>query len=1289
MFLDDPESAIAVWPRYLRSHMPRCAELYAGGFGGWSYALRHIAKEDASPMTVGLAVDTDMQMAELYSRNHDSQTVRLDKDLREDIEIDPKKDILFFQTRIQDSTWYHWCVLKGTEIFLASPPCPAWSNATTGKKGYLRSDGQEFINLARASRMCQPVAVLIENVPGFKQSDQFNFSQALMKWAGYELCWSHMNDLADVSCSKRERWFGLYVRKDIHPADCKQSWFPAFDCSIHEFGLLEMAIPEHVLRAFHLTPDEIQTYGKIDLFSKASRIAASKLPDDTARCFGRLIDTSKKLSCFMAWYRQQHALPEEKTQDKGIFAELMDDHGAPRFISPFEIAMCYAIDEIHIPSDWNLAYKALGNAVSPLQAVYAIRSMEVCIGLHAEAVPMNSVLKMLEYRLKPSQAEIIPLKDCWLLKEKESACLERECETPKSKRTKTDREVSPTVIEATPTEHFEIDEAVHEEKQDTHSKIATSTEVRDSRFINVSLLLPFEVITTSQESGCTPEHVMKSLGFDSAGYVFQDIVSGHMMTGKPLTHDTTVHAWIKRDEELSILREAFKGTMMTLLEQSAGSPKDEELTVTISYEGKMIWHGILGTHIAFGDVDNQIRLALHDHGIVCPIRWTRLATQINPSWPWKLGELTTSGQLKLHFHFPLIGGGPNKSEDDQLRNLVVAELAGRGVAFNSLLTAVASIFDANKLSQIKKTMNIADPKERWESVLKLAKAANYDLEGHESKKDKAATKIQKMVKKRNLQKPALDVGQLALLPSSFVNQDGTPASVNRNGFCPKGHGIFLANHADIHQWILANKTISADELAVVFPGHWELDTSLPVQHIECQATQVDKSQILFKATLVQFGEKKISPSKLPSANVDCPESYVITITAYKDEFQDSWEQIVHRPGKCLIAEFPDEIQKEAIIAVWGHSFRAQGARCQPKHAESVQLHCRIRAKFLTKILKYSGHNHVYVVPKEQTSSRPDTQFAVLWVGTERFQAELKSKDIPNELGIVRNKTVFGIRTRFDDFESCWSTVFPNRPSPKQVRIQQLHKLQNVPLTFTQVELRAWLDGLEWDAKPIKRLGAGAWLVGSTGKPPRLACQCNNQTVLIEPVESRLNRDQQTQVLAGRIIENKAVASSSSSKPEPLKQDAWALFRKTNGQPLNTEMDTSHATNREVDGPTTSKLREQDAKIEAMSKKLDDVVMMHTTHTQQSEKLFKEVSSAISQQDGKINQVQQSLDQKLQQYQQKSDQQMHQVKVAIDSSAQNTAEQFKILRDMLMAQSKDPRKARKTGPDCSPTESDHE
>eukprot|EP00438_Fugacium_kawagutii_P025478 Skav226454 [mRNA] locus=scaffold3855:290004:291872:- [translate_table: standard] len=621
--------------------------------------------------------------------------------------------------------------------------------------------------------------------------------------------------------------------------------------------------------------------------------------------------------------------------------------------------------------------------------------------------------------------------------------------------------------------------------------------------------------------------------------------------------------------------------------------------------------------------------------------------------------------------------------------MLISELAGRDIEFGSLLTAVASIFHANNQGSIRKALSTPDKNQRWEAILQLAKVADYDLAARFNEKTKAATKIQKLVKKKNLQKPALDVSQLSLLPSSFVNQDGTPAKLGRNGFCPKGHGISLATHADVIQWIQANKTLSSDELAVVFPGHWELDTSLPVLHIECQALQIDMSQILFKATLVQFGEKKIQPSKLPCASVDCPESHVITITAYKDEFPDSWDQIVLRPGKSMIALFPEEIQKDAIVAIWGHSFRSNGARCQPKDAESVQLHCSIRAQFLNMMLKFSGHNHIYVVPKEQTSSRPDTQFTILWVGTDRFQAELKSKDIATELGLVRNKQVYGIRTRFDDFESAWGKIFPGRPSPKQVRIQQLHKLQNVPVTFTQAELSTWLEGLEWDAKPIKRLGTGVWLVGSLHKPPRSACRCNNQTILIEPVHSRINENQQTHVLAGKVLDQKSSSSTANPKSDLLLDDAWADFRKTNGMPLSSVRDASSNRPRDLDGPTTARLSEQDARIDAMAKKLEDVASLQNTHAQQTEHLFKEVSTKITQQDGRINEVQQSLDQRLQQYQQRSESQMQQVRQAIDASTQNTADQFKILRDMLMAKSNDPRKARKTGPDCSPNESEPE
>lgn len=63
-----------------------------------------------------------------------------------------------------------------------------------------------------------------------------------------------------------------------------------------------------------------------------------------------------------------------------------------------------------------------------------------------------------------------------------------------------------------------------------------------------------------------------------------------------------------------------------------------------------------------------------------------------------------------------------------------------------------------------------------------------------------------------------------------------------------------------------------------------------------------------------------------------------------------------------------------MLSIWGHSFRAEGRTVSPAFATSVQLHSRVKADYVMKVLRESGRNSVYWIPKDEDSSKPDAAY---------------------------------------------------------------------------------------------------------------------------------------------------------------------------------------------------------------------------------------------------------------------------------------------------------------------------
>lgn len=250
----------------------------------------------------------------------------------------------------------------------------------------------------------------------------------------------------------------------------------------------------------------------------------------------------------------------------------------------------------------------------------------------------------------------------------------------------------------------------------------------------------------------------------------------------------------------------------------------------------------------------------------------------------------------------------------------------------------------------------------------------------------------------------------------------------------------------------------------------------------------------------------------------------------------------------------------------------------------------------------------------------------------------------------------------------------------------------MPATLTQTELRDWLSGLEWESKPIKRLTTGVWLVGAAESPPRNACQCNSQVVLIEPVQSRARQASTQPVIAGKLVVPPKQKGEPAG-PDPLQEnDAWAQFRQKHGMSMGLQDPVKAPVQRDIEGPTASRLNDQDKKIEQMQQRLEVVAKMQQEHATKVSQTFEEVRQHSIQQDQKINMIDKNMQEGFCQQQKQQEQQMVAVKAAIESATKANEDQFKVLRDMLLksnAGKTEPRKASKTVPGSSPLDSDRE
>eukprot|EP00438_Fugacium_kawagutii_P003821 Skav230268 [mRNA] locus=scaffold3387:316729:319536:+ [translate_table: standard] len=804
VFANKMHSGVAVWSEKTSPISRKCAELFSGGFGGWSFAMRTSQKLIDEPFTTELAIDCDMCSMEMYAANHDAMIVPKDDDLRGEVNVDGKTK--GFVTHIQDAQWFHWIMLSEIDIFLSSPPCPSWSYGSD-MQGYFRVDGQQTLQLAKVCRLNQPKAVLLENVNGFQSHPHFRLTVAVFKWAGYKLVDTFDSDLADVSVTTRKRWIGTSLRQDIDAYPATHEWFKAFDHTLDSLGFTMSQQPQEFLTQCILSQDLLEVYGNKKFLPSFVNFQPNAVNDPMDVCNHRLVKLSGKFGVFMSMYGRQHELPEDTLKRKKLFAELMPaDHGQVRFITPVEQAICYMVDSCEIPKDLNVAFACLGNAISPPQAVYALHSLETILGCDSPFTPMDLVLDMAKSSLKPSQVQVIDNGKYW------KVCTKGiEVEVG-----------SPSIPVSPPTKKTRIDEdegsvgsdiAQHEEDAiepvSDHERIpiaeggceptavwtelpveSKEDEIPENpvlEWFTVTFLMPFDTMSLRVPKGANLCQILMDHGFQIDYSQLRDVYTGNRVEHQDVTSDMLVDVHTDHESDLSMLRATIAKEMDFLRFVHENKPWTN---VTVAYRGRNVWSGVLPNDLPLRELHETVSKAFYQLGIRCDLRWTHMARALNPFWSWTLDTISQAGSMKLHVHLPVIGGG-GSSVDDDLRNQLVALLANHSVPFTNLVTAVAQICYKHKANVIRKILQMTDPDEKWKAMVELGKTAGVALRIDE--KEQAATKIQREVKGKGFtQQVEVDIASIKLLPGSFVNADGTEAQLSQQAFSANGQGVVLA-----------------------------------------------------------------------------------------------------------------------------------------------------------------------------------------------------------------------------------------------------------------------------------------------------------------------------------------------------------------------------------------------------------------------------------------------------------------------------------------------------------------
>ena len=379
MVILDATSAPSFFAGHIELRKDEClqvAELFCGGFGGWSRAvsvLRHagvrvhtswVLEKDDECMAVLAASDPDLVLAETLgdfapSRNP-TDTVLIHEDFH--------------------AQWWRPIVSKRpTHIMCASPPCQPWSSAGQ-EAGLNTQDGQLLLQVADFAKATLIPVWVFEEVANFPKHEHYHVFVRAMQDAGYQCAWKGLFQLSEVSSTFRLRFFMIWTLKGHEASQVPfiaQVWQSLKSPSLARMDTVFHYLPEPLLAPCRLTAEVEAMYMNPQFMPQGRH--GPRTP--AAIASARIVHEHQQANCFMAQYHYQHQLPHSLLLRKGLMGCILQTPQGKRFAASPEVASAHGAGfAFLIPTSDRTAMRILGNAL-------AVQHACVVLGLALQLAP--------------------------------------------------------------------------------------------------------------------------------------------------------------------------------------------------------------------------------------------------------------------------------------------------------------------------------------------------------------------------------------------------------------------------------------------------------------------------------------------------------------------------------------------------------------------------------------------------------------------------------------------------------------------------------------------------------------------------------------------------------------------------------------------------------------------------------------------------------------------------------------------------------------------------------------
>ena len=662
----------------------------------------------------------------------------------------------------------------------------------------------------------------------------------------------------------------------------------------------------------------------------------------------------------------------------------------------------------------------------------------------------------------------------------------------------------------------------------------------------------------------------------------------------------------------------------------------EGVQITLKFQGRTLWKGTLSPDLNLLIIAEALTFTMQP---IMKGSAIRLIGKGQSLYDITIGQLISfhgCSKVTLHIMNSLSGGAGNKENQKvHVRNSIASTLLEQGFDIQWVSQTIDSIMKKCGTKAPLQSAQMAPGKQRIDSIMALCKDAGIDIP---SKIVKDATAVAKVgatfqQKRKVVIQPTPEDYQIQ--PGFLQNEDGTEV-VQIKEISSNASGILLLNKERATPWLREGQVISSDELAIAIIGTDIDETTLQTDTVNIPCWDKNQQSVILLCQLVQLGEKKIAPKVSISHPVPHEHCCILAMTLWKEDWESKkWEMAMDTTNAFLRMEWKMQNLDEGIVSIWGKSLRQNKNPSNAMFATSMQVHCSVKASVFDKIMRASGFNQIFIVPKDD-KGRINQDFRVIWIEGDVAHLTIIAAKTNKCQGLVKAKNTMGLRYHKDDFETAWKVVFPGKEPPIDTLVNHIYRIEPLPFGCTSDMLIRWSSTVKWPLKPIKAAGPKSWIIGATTHPTQQVLVFNGQPILAKLIPPK----QQSSV--SPIVAGPKPTTHSLQKMDPFQtNDPWAKYQGASANPVNTTQPP-----RDLAGPTETKFQQQENRIMNVEQAL--------------QKLQQETQAGFKAVEQREHHFQNVLKKDLQAMRQDIDTSVQQALVAQSSKLDNTLSELKSL-----------------------------